>query len=135
MRGHGSGHLALGSAGTGHPRPPARPPGHHRQQQRRRIDLELHPALGGRDRRRLASHRSRQAAAEPLRREIQRPPARRMLNETLFRSLAHAKAVLRGMAARLQRGTIPLEARLAHARGLRHRPRRNRREPLATIAN
>ena len=42
----------------------------------------------------MALHRARQTATECLRRELQRPAARRMLNETLFTSLAHARAVL-----------------------------------------
>ena len=44
---------------------------------RPRADLEHHPQLGGPDRRRVALHRARQAAAERLHRTLQRPTARR----------------------------------------------------------
>jgi putative transposase len=47
-------------------------PGHDCQRQRHRADLERDPGLGGCDRRRLALHRARQAAAERFRRELQR---------------------------------------------------------------
>src|SRR5580700_7996462 len=50
-----------------------------RQRQRHRADLECHPRLGGRDRRRVALHRARQTAAERLHRELQWPAARRVV--------------------------------------------------------
>ena len=65
MPGAGRRHLDLRparGAGTRRHHSPARAaPGHDRQRQRHRVDLERHPRLGGRDRRRLALHRARQS--------------------------------------------------------------------------
>ena len=50
----------------------------------------------------LALHRAWQAAAERLHRELNGRLRDELLNETLFRSPPHARAVLEGLAARLQ---------------------------------
>ena len=44
-----------------------------------------------------------------------------LLNETLFRSLPHARAVLETLAARLQRAAAALQARLDDTQGVRQR--------------
>jgi len=62
-------------AGVGRRHPEAGPTGHHRQRQRHGIHFERRPGLGRRHRRRLALHRTRQAPAERLQRELQRAPA------------------------------------------------------------
>jgi putative transposase len=48
----------------------------HRQRQRHRVHQQGDPEMGERERRRMALHRSGQAAAERLHRVIQRQPAR-----------------------------------------------------------
>ena len=58
------------------------------------LTSQRHPELGGRDRRRLALHRARQAAAERLHRELQRPPARRAAQRDAVPIAAAARAVL-----------------------------------------
>ena len=61
-----------------HDRRDARHALHGGQRQRHRADLTRHPGMAGGARRRVALHRARQADAERLRRELQRPAARRM---------------------------------------------------------
>ena len=50
-----------------------------------------------------------------------------LLNETLFRSLPHARAVLEAWRRDYNENAAALEARLDDARGLRQRPLRTRR--------
>ena len=101
--------------------------GDDRQRQRHRADLERHPRLGGRDRRRLALHRARQAAAERLHRELQRPAARRAAQRDAVPLAAARARRAGGLAARLQRGAAAFQARLDDASGLRQRPQRRER--------
>jgi len=66
--------LAVGSAGGARARPTcgaARQAEGDRQRQRHRTHQQRHPRLDGRQRRRLALHRARQAGAERLHRELQ----------------------------------------------------------------
>lgn len=65
-----------------------------RQRQRHRADQQCDPGLDGRRQSRLALHRSRQAGAERLYRELQWPAADEFLNETLFTSLMQARRAL-----------------------------------------
>ena len=106
--------------------------GDDRQRQRHRADLQRHPRLGRRDRRRLALHRARQAAAERLHRELQRPAARRAAERDPVPLAAARPGRARGLAARLQRRTAALEARLDDASGLRQRPPRRDRPGRCT---
>ena len=97
MPGAGGRHLdrrASGRARTRRHHRLARQAGDDRQRQRHRADLQRHPGMGRRAQGRLALHRARQAAAERLHRELQRQLRDELLNETLFRSLAHARAKL-----------------------------------------
>ena len=71
-----------------------------------------------RDRRRLALHRARQAAAERLHRELQRPAARRATERDAVPFPAARPRRARSFAARLQQGATALEARLDDASGL-----------------
>ncbi len=67
----------------------------HRQRQRHGADLQRHPELGRPDQGRLALHRARQAPAERLQSRASTARLRdELLNETLFRSLGHARGVL-----------------------------------------
>ena len=66
----------------------------NRQRQRHRADLERHPAMGGRSQGRVALHRAGQTGAECVCRVLHRRLRDELLNETLFRSLAHARVVL-----------------------------------------
>ena len=95
----------------------------------RGVHLQRHPRLGRRDRRGLALHRARQAPAERLQRELQRPPAGRAPERDPVQVAAGRPRPAGGLAARLQRTPATLEARLGDARGLRTRPLRNRRRP------
>ena len=79
------------------------------------------------DRRRLALYRPRQAAAERLHRELQRPAARRVVERDAVPLAAARPRRARGLAARLQRRTAAFETRLDAASGLRQRPQRRDR--------
>ena len=105
-----------------------------RQRQRHRADLERHPRLGGRDRRRRALHRARQTAAERVHRELQRQATRRAAQRDVVQIAAARPCRDRGLATRLQRGAIAFQARLDDASGLRQRPhRRGRPGRCATL--
>ncbi len=138
MPGPGRRYLDLGPArgpGAGRYRALARAtPGHNRQRQRHRADLERHPRLGGRDRRRLALHGARQTAAERVHRELQRQAARRAAQRDVVQIAAARPCRARGLATRLQRGATAFQARLDDASGLRQRPhRRGRPGRCATL--
>ena len=83
-------------------------------------------------RRRLALHRAGQAAAERLHRELQRPAQGRAAERDPVPLAAARPGRARGLAARLQRGTAALEARLDDASGLRQRPPRRDRPARCT---
>ncbi len=89
---------------------PRRRPGH-------RADLQRHLELGGRDRCQLALHRPRQAAAERLYRELQRPAARRTAQRDAVPIATACACRAGGLAARLQRGAAAFQARLDDASG------------------
>ena len=72
----------------------ARPARDVRLRQRHGADQHGDPELVPADRRRLALHRARQAAAERLRRELQRALRDECLNETLFSSLSQARSAI-----------------------------------------
>ncbi len=102
-------------------------PAEHRQRQRHGADVKRHPGLVGPNRRQMALHRSRQAAAERLHRELQRPYAGRGAERDPV-PLARPCACRAGcVASRLQRATAALEARLDDAQHLRCSPIRHRR--------
>ena len=76
---------------------------------------------------RLALHRAGQADPERLRRKLQRPDARRILErDAVLRSPRRANQD-RGMGRRLQRPTSALVAAIPHACGLRRHIHRNGR--------
>ena len=89
-------------ARTRHPRRPPRQTRRHRQRQRHRDDQPGHPGMDQPHRRRLALHRPRQAAAERLRRELQRPPAGRVPQRGGLRQPRRGPHRHRALAARLQ---------------------------------
>jgi putative transposase len=91
-------------------------------------ELQRHPDLGRRHRRRLALHRAGQAAAERPQRELQRPPARRVAQRDAVPLAPPRPRRAGGMAARLQRSAAALETRLDDASGLRQRPLRQERQ-------
>ena len=72
-------------SGAGPHRRAAGPPPHAGQRQRRRAHLKRYPALAAGTRRWLALHRTGQAHAKRLCRELQRPPARRVPQRTSLR--------------------------------------------------
>ena len=96
-----------------------------------RADLKRHPELGGRDRRRLALHRARKAAAERLYREFQWSARRRTAEQGRCSVSAIARAIPGGGA--ITTWPAALQARLDDACGLcsRHH-RRSRLERCAT---
>ena len=87
--------------------------------------------LGRRHRRRLALHRARQAPAERLQRELQRPAARRTAERDAVPLPAARPRRARGLAAGLQRGAAPLEPRLADAQ--RTTPAPSAERPAGTL--
>jgi putative transposase len=64
------------------------------QRQRQRADQQRHPDMGRSGPRCMALHRAGQAHAECLHRELQRPAAGRIVERTLFTSLAQARVAL-----------------------------------------
>ena len=79
---------------AGRPNRPARQASDHRQRQRHGDDQPSHAGMDQPNRRRLALHRAGQAAAERLRRELQRQAARRVLERGGLRQPGAGKAIL-----------------------------------------
>ena len=109
----------------------ARQAGRHPQRQRHGTDLQRRPGLVGPNRRPMALCRPRQAAAERLHRELQRPHAGRGAERDLVPPARPCARRAGRMASRLQRAEAALEARLddalhLHCDPLRHcRPDRS----------
>ena len=106
---------------------PARPAHLHRQRQRNGVQLEPHPGLGGAQQGQVALHRARQAAAERLHRELQRPDAGRGAQRHPVPLSGPCPGRAGRMAARLQRASAAFQARLADAERLCRSPIRKRR--------
>ena len=79
------------------------------------VYVERDPALGGRERCRLALHRARQADPERLHRELQRPAARRAPERDAVPIAAACAGDALCMADGLQHDATALASRLAHA--------------------
>src|SRR4029079_6679095 len=71
---------------------------------------------------RVALHPARQAAAECLRRELHRSPARRMLERDRILVAVRSTRPAGGLAGRLQSSTAPLRTRQPHAGGVSAAP-------------
>ena len=109
-------------------------PAQHCQRQRHGVHLERHPGLGGPQQRQMALHRSRQAAAERLHRELQRPDAGRGAQRHPVPLPGPCPCRAGCLAARLQRATAALQARLADAERLCRSPIRKRRPERCAMA-
>ncbi len=92
-----------------------RPPENLRLRQRHRAHQHGDPELEQGQRRRLALHPARQAAAERVRRELHRAAARRMLERDAVLVARRSARAAGGMARRLQSGPAALRARQPHA--------------------
>ena len=87
---------------------------HDRQRQRHRADLKRHPGVAAGARRRMALHRAGQTDAEWLRRELQRPPARRVPQRAPVRQPQGGAPDHRRMEDRLQHQPTAHEPQRAH---------------------
>jgi hypothetical protein len=81
----------------------------------------------------LALHRTGQAAAERLQRELQRPAAGRAAERDTLPIAAPCPRRAGDLASRLQRGSTAPQARLDDTQGLHPRPIRRRRPTTAQI--
>lgn len=89
-------HLAVratGGARIGRHHPATQATRHDHQRQLHGIYVQRHPGLGRRSRCGLALHRADQASAKRLQRSFNGRVRDEPLNETLFRSLPHARGV------------------------------------------
>jgi putative transposase len=86
-----------------------------RQRQRQRVHQQRDPRMGGSEPRRMALHRARQADAERLHRELQRPPARRAAERDAVLVPGSGAHAIGQLARRLQHRAPSLAPRMADA--------------------